>query len=103
LQGKILRTSTVAAVKDHVAWCELVGEAVILHLRSSIYYGLNRVGARVWSLIQEPKTVGAISNTLLEQYDVAPDRCETELLDLLKELHDRELIEVKPEANGTAA
>ena len=45
--------------KDQV-WCELAQEAVILNFKSGVYFGLNPVAARVWSLIQEPRTVSAL-------------------------------------------
>ena len=101
MKNLILKTSTIVATKDQV-WCELVGEAVILNFRSGIYYGLNTVGARVWSLIQEPTTVGAVLNTLLEEYDVEPDRCERDLLAILQALADGELIIVQAETNAAA-
>lgn len=101
MKSEISRTSTVIAAQEQV-WCELVGETVILHLKSNIYYGLNAVGARIWSLIQKPTTVSVILDTLLEEYDVAPDLCESDLVALLRELNSRDLIEVKPAPNGTA-
>lgn len=101
MKNQIVKTATVVTARDQV-WCELVGEAVILNLRSGIYYGLNAVGARVWSLIQEPRTVSAVLSILLEEYEVEHDRCESDLLALLQDLADRELIEVQAETNGAA-
>lgn len=101
MSTQILKTSTVVAAKDQV-WCDLVGEAVILDLKSGVYYGLNPVGARVWSLIQEPRTVGAVLETLLEEYDVEPGCCEAELFALLEDLAGRELLEVKVNTDGPA-
>lgn len=92
----ILKTSIVVTAKDQV-WCELADEAVILALKSGVYYGLNAIGARVWSLLQEPKTVGAVLDTLLEEYEVEPDRCEGDLLTLLQDLAERQLVEIKVE------
>jgi hypothetical protein len=44
MRAEIVKTSTVVAAKDQVS-CDLVGEAVILDMKSGIYYGLNPVGA----------------------------------------------------------
>ena len=88
-------------IKDQV-WCELAGEAVILNLKSGIYYGLSPVGARVWSLIQEPKTVNSVLSILLEEYEVEPERCESDLLTILQDLANRNLIEIQSAANGAA-
>jgi Coenzyme PQQ synthesis protein D (PqqD) len=86
--------SIVVAAKDQVS-CDLAGEAVILHLKSGMYYGLNTVGARIWDLIQAPMTVDALRDTLLQEYNVEPQLCERELLTLLEELAVQGLVEVK--------
>lgn len=101
MKNQILKTSTVVIAKDQV-WCELAGEAVILHLKSGIYYGLSPVGARVWNLIQAPKLVSSVLDMLLEEYEVEPDRCESDLFALLQDLAVGELIEIQVETNGAA-
>jgi hypothetical protein len=91
--------STVVAVKQQVS-SELDDEAVILHLKAGVYYGLDSVGARIWALIQEPKTVEQIKDTILREYDVEPDQCERDVLALLDELAAEDLIEIKDESAG---
>lgn len=98
MKNQILKTSTVVIAKDQV-WCELAGEAVILDYQSGVYYGLSPVGARVWRLIQSPKLVGAVLDMLLEEYEVEPDRCESDLFALLRDLAVRDLIEIQASAN----
>jgi hypothetical protein len=56
------------------------------------------VGARVWHLLQEPRTVQDIRETLLMEYEVERDRCERDLLALLQELVAAGLIEVRDES-----
>ena len=101
MKNQILKTSTVVTAKDQVS-CELAGEAVILHLKSGVYYGLSPVGARVWSLIQAPRLVSEVLGMILEEYEVEPDRCENDLFVLLQELAVGELIEVQVETNDAA-
>ena len=86
--------STVVAAKDQVS-SDLGGEVAILDLKAGVYYGLDTVGARIWSLIQEPRTVNEIRDILLEEYEVEPERCERDLLVLLQRLADERLIEVE--------
>ena len=87
-------SSTVVAAKDQVS-SDLGGEVAILDLKAGVYYGLDAVGARNWSLIQEPRTVNEIRIILLEEYEVEPERCERDLLVLLKRLASEGLIEVE--------
>jgi hypothetical protein len=100
MKTNICKDSTVVRAKDQVS-CDLVGEAVILHLKSGVYYGLNPVGARIWELIQEPRTVSAMLDVLLEQYNVEAERCERDLFALLDDLASRDLIAIEA-TNGTA-
>jgi hypothetical protein len=93
----VSKHSIVEAVKDQVS-ADLAGEAAILNLKSGVYYGLNEVGARIWQLMQEPRTVTTIRDTLLEEYEVEPDSCERDLLALLRDLAIAGLIEVRDEA-----
>jgi hypothetical protein len=86
--------STVVAAKDQVS-SDLGGEVAILDLKAGVYYGLDAVGARIWSLIQEPRTVNEIRNILLEEYEVEPEHCERDLLALLRRLADEGLVEVR--------
>jgi hypothetical protein len=91
--------SIVVAANDQVS-SDLGGEVAILDLKAGVYYGLDAVGARIWSLIQEPRTVNEIRDILLEEYEVEPERCERDLLALLQKLADEGLIEVKDEASA---
>ncbi|MEM7760497.1 MAG: PqqD family peptide modification chaperone [Cyanobacteria bacterium P01_A01_bin.40] len=74
-------------------------ETIILNLKSGAYYGLNNVGVIVWNLIQEPKTVKEIRDTILEEYDVESEQCSQDLFRLLKELSVAGLIKVKNETH----
>lgn len=87
------RTIVVAA-RDQIS-CDLAGEAAILNVKSGVYYGLDPVGARIWTLIQQPRSVDELRETLLNEYDVEPERCEGDLLGLLEKLLAEGLIEVK--------
>ena len=86
--------SIVVAAKDQVS-CDLAGEAAILNIKNGIYYGLDPVGARIWSLMQEPRAVAEIQNTITGEYDVEPERCARDLQSLLEKLLAEGLIEVK--------
>src|SRR6202790_5908895 len=88
--------SVVVAAKDEVS-CDLAGEAAILNVKSGVYYGLDPVGARIWPLMQEPRAVAEIQNTITGEYDVEPERCARDLFGLLNKLLEEGLIEVKDE------
>ncbi len=86
--------STVVAAAHQIS-SDLAGETVILNLDSSVYYGLDSVGTRIWNLLQQPRTVGEIRDVLVADYDVEPERAERDLIALLQKLNEVGLVEIK--------
>ena len=70
-------------------------ETVILDVDGGVYYGLDPVGARIWSLLQEPRAVREICDVIASEYDVGRERCENDTLALLGDLAQQGLIEVR--------
>jgi len=86
-------TSVVSAVK-HQASCDLAGEVVILNLKDGVYYGLNTVGARIWTLLDQPRSVASLYAQLLDEYDIDPDVCRHQVTSLLSDLATHGLLEI---------
>jgi Coenzyme PQQ synthesis protein D (PqqD) len=97
MELNITAGTTIVASKEQLS-CDLAGEAAILNLKNSVYYGLDTVGARIWNLVQIPTTVSAVRDAILQEYDVEAERCEQDLRKLLEKLAGEGLIEVKNEA-----
>jgi len=55
----------------------------------------SNIGARVWNLIHEPRTLGELRAILLDEYDVDAPRLESDLLTLLTQLADKDLVEIQ--------
>jgi hypothetical protein len=86
--------SVVVAAKDHVS-CDVGGEAAILNAKNGVYYALDPVGAHIWKLIQTPRRVADLRDSVLREYDVDSTRCECDLLLLLESLFAEGLIELQ--------
>jgi hypothetical protein len=95
----ITSQSIVAVAPDQVS-SDLSGEAVILNLATGMYYGLDEVGARIWGLLQQPCAVAALRDTIVSEYDVEPERCEQDLLELLADLEAARLVSVVDPASS---
>ncbi|HXA75639.1 MAG TPA: PqqD family protein [Candidatus Acidoferrales bacterium] len=91
--------SIVIATSEQVS-CPLGEESAILNLKNTVYYGLNPIGARVWNLLQQPRTVGELRDAILDEYDVEAGRCESDLLALLEKMRSEGLIQVTSAATS---
>src|SRR5262245_64302639 len=91
--------AVVVASKDQVS-CRLEDEVAIVQLKAGVYYGLDPVGARIWELIATPRSVRAVRDVLLAEYEVDAERCEDDLLLLLRTMVDAGLVEISDGASG---
>ena len=91
-QMESLENKTFVRAKDQV-WSALADEIVVLSLGSSVYYGLNPVGAFLWKLLEHPATFALLHQKMLEEYDVDSQTAENHLLELLRRLIEEKLIE----------
>jgi len=84
-------TSTVSIPPQVMA--RTVGEeTVLLDLASGTYFGLDPVGTRIWQLLSEGKTVAAVCDNMLIEFDVTRDTLEADVMRLLGELRDKGLV-----------
>jgi hypothetical protein len=89
---------SIASVSGELVSANLDGEVVILGFKSGSYYSLDQVGAFVWSLLQKPQKVSVIRDAILNEYDIDVQRCEQDLIDLLNDLADKGLIEIRTDS-----
>ena len=93
----LLDSSVVVATKDHVS-CPLGDDIIILDLKAGLYFSLDNVGARIWQLIQQPRAIQELRTAILDEFEVAQDACERDLLALVTDLAARGLIDVRDAA-----
>ncbi|HEY7767020.1 PqqD family protein [Longimicrobium sp.] len=86
-------TSRVVAARDQVS-ADLDGDAVILNLADGVYYGLDPVGAHVWGLMAQPRTVAELRDAVVAEFEVDAPTAEHDLLELLRDMAARGLVEV---------
>lgn len=81
-----------------------LGEGSILfHTAEEVYFGLNRVGARVWELLPSAGTLDELSAAIAAEYPDAPsDTVRADVAELLEALSAQGLVRRAPLAAGAA-
>lgn len=85
-------------IHDEVLFRDLEGETAVLHLGTGVYFGLDPVASRIWCLVASGAALREVLEALLEEYDVAEDRCRSDLLRLVRALAEHDLVTVEPPA-----
>lgn len=65
---------------------EIGGEAVILDLASSTYFGLDDIGVRIWKLLQDGSGLPAVRQQLLAEYEVDAGQLEQDINEFVRQL-----------------
>ena len=82
-------------VSPQVVAREVGNETVILDLESGTYFGLDAVGARMWQLIEEGKSLAAVCDTMAQEYDVSREILERDALALAHDLVEKKLVSIE--------
>jgi len=94
--GDISKVRRYRAISDHL-FSDLAGEAVLLSLRNGKYYGVNHVGAAIWSAIQQSSSLAEIEAVLMKEYEVDEETCRSEVKSFLDTMIREELVDVLDE------
>ncbi len=87
-----LTLDSVIVRVDDVSSAEVDGELLMMRLESDAYFGLDDIGARIWALLAQPVSIGALVAALVREYDVTPEQCQRDVLRFLADLADKGLV-----------
>ncbi len=73
------------------------GDAVLLHMGSEVYFGLDPIGARIWEGLAGGESPDDTIAALLDEYDVEADRLRTDRDELIGRLRESGLVTVDDE------
>lgn len=91
--GTPLRLDTIVRQSSNQMSCQVDQEAVIMHLLTGRYFGCDPVGARVWALLEQPTSISALCERLMEEYSgVDRDRCAQDVIAFIRDLIDEGLV-----------
>jgi hypothetical protein len=76
---------------DDVLHSKIDEEVVIMSIANDRYYGLDPIASRVWELLREPLSLDELCGRLMEEYEVSPEVCRADTLELLWALEERRL------------
>lgn len=92
---KEIGPDTVLQRKPGLIFNTIDDEVVMLSIENGEYYGMDKVGSRIWNLLEEPMSFEALVEKLMEEYEVTNEKCRNESKLFLVRLIDQNLIIIK--------
>jgi hypothetical protein len=86
--------SSVQVNSGDIIFQEMQGEAVLLNLKTGIYFGLDSVGVRAWQLLELGGPLSGVVDTIVGEFEVSREEFTEHLLSLLAELESHSLVTV---------
>jgi coenzyme PQQ synthesis protein D (PqqD) len=79
--------------KAKAIWCAVDGEAALIHVDTSIYYGLNATGTFIWTLLAEAElSFDEILERVGAHYQMPASQITTDVRQVLDQLKAEDLI-----------
>jgi hypothetical protein len=78
--------------KGDLLFNEIDGEVVMLSIENNEYYGMEKVGSRIWELLENRLGFKELVTRLMEEYEVSEQQCTTDTLAFLKKLEEKKLL-----------
>jgi Coenzyme PQQ synthesis protein D (PqqD) len=88
--------STRVAAAPDVMYRTVGDEAVLLNVKKQSYFGLDSVGARMWTALNESSSMQTALESLLAEYDVSEPQLRKDLEAFVEKLIEQGLVETHP-------
>jgi hypothetical protein len=70
-------------------------QTALMSITNGAYYGMDKIGSRVWGLIVQPRAISGVVDQLLTEFEVDRPTCEQHVLTFLQKLADADLLSVQ--------
>lgn len=62
------------------------GDLVMMSISQGTYYGINPVGGRIWTLLEQPASVASLCNTIVSEFEVSKEQCQQDVLQFVEQM-----------------
>lgn len=71
-------------------------EAVLLQLRTKLYYTLNTTGFRIWQSLKNGSTIGETIAMIQEEYNISPEKAQESVENITEQFIEEKLMTIAP-------
>ena len=93
VQAVTIDDTTMLRRKAAVVGADVADDAILLDIDSGYFFQLNRTGAKIWAFVEEPQTLGALTDHMAASYKVDSDTCRSDVAEFVADLIDRAVAE----------
>jgi hypothetical protein len=95
MQAPMLRDEDLISRRASVVAADTMDEAILLNIDNGYFFQLNKSAARIWELVEQPKSFADLCAEVERRFAVAPELCRSEVSGFIADLRDRGLLEIR--------
>lgn len=88
----VITLDTVLRRDPDIIYAALGNDGVMLNIKAGRYHSVNDVGARIWELLEIPRTAADLRDRLLEEFEVEEGACQAAVLEFVGSLAERGVV-----------
>lgn len=92
---KEIGPETLLQRKPGLLFNEIDGEVVMLSIENSEYYGMDKVGSRIWQLLENPMLFKELVKLLKDEFEVTEEQCQQDTMGFVRKMTDKKLLIVE--------
>lgn len=77
-----------------VVAADTVDEAILIDIDSGYFFQLNKTAARIWELVEPPRSFADLCTALQAKFAAAPDTCRADVAEFVADMQGRGLLKV---------
>lgn len=88
----LIGPDTVVTRSEEPVAVEADQAVVMMSVDQGMYFGLEGTGPRIWALLEQPRSVRALCDELMREFEVDPAVCRREVDTFLQKLQRAQLV-----------
>lgn len=88
---RIIKSTRIRRNPD-IIFNKIEDEVVMLSFEKGEYYGLDKTGSVIWTLLEKEMTFQELIESILLFFEITEEQCEKDTLEFLYDLHSRKLL-----------
>ena len=90
----MINEASIFTISKNVEFSTVGEDIVLFNFETGDFYGIGKVGVKVFSLLAENHNFGAILKHIQSEYDVSEETLRTDLIALFGDLQEKGLVEL---------
>ena len=77
-----------------VVGADAADEAILIDIDSGYFFQLNKSAARIWTLVEQPRSFADVCAALQAKFAIPPETCRSDVADFVADMQDRGLLTI---------